>query len=49
MKSDRVTEQLKDRRDLRAMLIQKREDLERRISEVEAQIRKLTEERKEAA
>lgn len=42
-------EQLKDRRDYRATLIQRRDDIERKIERVEDQIKKIKESAKEAA
>jgi len=41
MKESRRVEELKDARDYRATLIQKREDLERKISKTEERIKKL--------
>ena len=43
MSPTRKAEQLKDRRDYRASLIQRREDLERKIEKVEKEISALTE------
>lgn len=41
MKNEKRTEQLKDRRDYRNSLINKREEIDRKISRVEEQIKQL--------